>query len=209
LIDDGEWTVSSRQNGENNKGISSESLYISIRAIIEKSRKNVHLAVNTAMVEAYWYIGKTLIEDEQQGESRAEYGKQIIADISHRLTTEFGKGFSAQNLWNMRQFYRKFSSVRRELKIEEDVEILSALRRELSWTHFKVLLRVEKPKACIWHMKDKTIVKYSVLNENKQLFASKYMLYLPSEEELAMELEKEARLIEMEMADQSEVSSSE
>lgn len=130
----------------------SNKLYSSIRQIIENARSNVYRAVNSAMVDAYWHIGKLLVDEEQQGKQRAEYGKQLIQDISRKLTAEFGKGFSAQNLWNMRQFYQKFSSMRRELQVEEGAEILSALRRELSWTHYKVLLRVEKPEACVWYM---------------------------------------------------------
>lgn len=130
----------------------SNDLYNSIKQIIENARNNVHREVNHAMVDAYWQIGKLLVNEEQQGKQRAEYGKQLIQEISRKLSLEFGKGFSAQNLWNMRQFYQKFSSMRRELQVEEGEEILSALRRELSWTHYKVLLRVEKPEACIWYM---------------------------------------------------------
>ena len=138
----------------NSKEISTEFLYKSIKSIIKKSRKSVHSAVNTAMVEAYWYIGKTIVEDEQQGKYRAEYGKQVIKDVSNKLSHEFGKGFSVQNLWNMRQFYWKFSSMRIEFKIEKNMDILSSLRRELSWTHYKILLRVEKSKACFWYMNE-------------------------------------------------------
>lgn len=69
----------------------------------------------------------------------------------------FGRKYfclSPFSLWNMRQFYQKFSSMRRELNVEEGVEILSALRRELSWTHYKVLLRVENSDACVWYMNE-------------------------------------------------------
>jgi hypothetical protein len=76
-----------------------KNLYSSIKQIIENARNDVHRAVNRAMVDAYWQIGKLLVNEEQQGKQRAEYGKQLIQEISRRLTSEFGKGFSAQNLW--------------------------------------------------------------------------------------------------------------
>ncbi|MCP4215924.1 MAG: DUF1016 domain-containing protein [bacterium] len=130
------------------------TLYSSIKHIIETARHNVRREVNRTMVDTYWQIGKLLITEEQKGKQRAEYGKQLIKEISRKLAAEFGKGFFAQSLWNMRRFYQKFSSMRRELQVEEGGEILSALRRELSWTHYKVLLRVEKPEACVWYMNE-------------------------------------------------------
>ena len=78
----------------------------------------------------------------------------LIEGISQKPTAEFGKGYSSQNLWNMRQFYLKFSALRRELRIDDDSQILSTLWRELSWSHYKALLRVEKPDACIWYMNE-------------------------------------------------------
>ncbi|MBE9568989.1 MAG: DUF1016 domain-containing protein, partial [Proteobacteria bacterium] len=85
------------------------SLYAEIRAVLEKSRSSAYRAVNLAMVQAYWQIGYLIVEHEQEGKERAEYGKAILKDLSRCLTREFGKGHSVQALRNMRQFYLVFS----------------------------------------------------------------------------------------------------
>ena len=172
---------------------STKSLYVSIKKIIENARSKVHQVVNTAMVDAYWYIGKVLVEKEQQGEHRAEYGKKLINDISSRLTVEFGTGFSAQNLWNMRQFYQKFSSLRRELSIGGSEEILSALRRELSWTHYKALLRVENPQACIWYMHEAAEQNWSARALERQIHSFYYDRLLMSQDKKHVEQEAQER----------------
>lgn len=108
--------------------------YERIRDIIEKARFNVVRAVNNEMVTAYWHIGREIVEAEQSGKSRADYGRKLLADLSRKLTKEYGQGFDTSNLWNMRKFYLTFP-------------ILDALRRELSWTHYRILIRIEKPAA--------------------------------------------------------------
>jgi len=112
----------------------STNIYNRIRKIIENARKNVARAVNTEMVTAYWQIGREIVEEEQRGKSRAAYGKKLLETLSVHLTDDFGKGFTASNLWNMRQFYQTYP-------------ILDAVRRELSWTHYRILMRIEKPEA--------------------------------------------------------------
>ncbi len=146
-----------------------DALYGIAREIIEKARKNVHRAINMAMVEAYWHIGRMIVEEEQNGKERADYGKFLIQNLSDKLTKEFGKGFSSQNLWNMRLFFQKFSALRRELKIDDSSDILSALRRELSWTHYKTLLRVEKPMACVWYMHEAADQNWSTRALERQI----------------------------------------
>jgi predicted nuclease of restriction endonuclease-like (RecB) superfamily len=109
-------------------------IYQQIREVLIQARSRALQAVNTEMVACYWEIGRLIIEEEQQGEKRAEYGKRLIRDLSKRLTEEFGKGFDRTNLQHMRAFYLGFSNC-------------DALRRELSWTHYRLLLRIEKPVA--------------------------------------------------------------
>ena len=108
-------------------------LYVKVRGILDEARGRAVLAVNTEMVRAYWLIGQVLVEQEQQGQERADYGKRLIESLSERLTQEFGKGFQSRNLWWMRDFYLKFP-------------ILNSLRSELTWTHYRLLLRVENPE---------------------------------------------------------------
>ena len=109
-------------------------VYERIKAILAEARSTWYCAINTAMVTAYWEIGRTIVEEEQQGEHRAEYDQALVEELSVRLKADFGKGFDRSNLWHMRSFYLSYP-------------ILDALRRELSWTHYRLLLRVEKPEA--------------------------------------------------------------
>ncbi len=85
------------------------SLYREIQDILEDARHSAYRAVNFAMVRAYWQIGCLIVEHEQAGQVRAEYGKAVLRGLSDRLTREFGRGYSVQALRNMRQFYRTFS----------------------------------------------------------------------------------------------------
>jgi len=109
-------------------------LYRQIRDVLTQARSRAWQAVNFEMVACYWEIGRLIVEEEQRGEARADYGARLIVDISKRLTAEFGKGFDRTNLQYMRAFFLNFP-------------IRDALRRELSWTHYRLLLRVEKPDA--------------------------------------------------------------
>jgi predicted nuclease of restriction endonuclease-like (RecB) superfamily len=115
-----------------------DGLYGAIAAIIEQARGQVKQAVNQQMVQAYWHIGRLIVEQEQQGQERAEYGKQQLNQLSSRLQAEFGKGFDVTNLRNMRHFYLTFPK-------------RDALRLELSWTHYRTLIRIESPKAREWY----------------------------------------------------------
>ncbi|HNX84874.1 MAG TPA: PDDEXK nuclease domain-containing protein [Bacteroidales bacterium] len=118
-----------------------ESLYSDVRNIIEAARANAYRAVNITMVKAYWNIGRAIVEEEQKGGNRAEYGTFLVENISATLSEEYGKGFDKTNLWNMIRFYRQFP-------------ILDALRQELSWTHYRILLRVEKAPAREFYLQE-------------------------------------------------------
>ena len=123
-------------------------LYSAIRQVLETARQNAYKAVNFAMVQAYWQIGRLIVEDEQKGEVRAEYGKKVLAELADRLTSEFGKGFDASNLRYMRLFYQTFPKC-------------DALRHELSWTHYRLLLRVENQDARSWYMNEAVAENWS------------------------------------------------
>ena len=106
-----------------------KEVYESIRATLAEARTSVVTAVNSAMVNAYWEIGRQIAEAVGD---RAEYGRNLLAYLSERLTQEFGKGFTIANLRNMRQFYHIFP-------------IRYALRSELAWTHYRLLMRIDEP----------------------------------------------------------------
>ena len=85
--------------------IISTQLLSDIRELLTHSRQALVNTVNTAMVQTYWHVGRLIVEHEQKGQARAEYGKQVLEQLSQNLTDEFGKGFDASNLRNMRRFY--------------------------------------------------------------------------------------------------------
>ncbi len=121
-----------------------ETIYQRIRSIIEKARGRVWHTVNTEMVHAYWLIGKEIVEEEQKGKKRAEYGEALINDLSSRLGAEFGKGFTAANIWNMRQFYLTYPKL---YAVRRESEKSHAVRDALTWTHYRLLMRVENSQA--------------------------------------------------------------
>lgn len=87
-----------------------EQLYASIRDILANARKRAYTAINFAMVESYWLIGQQIVEHEQHGEARADYGKGLLKELATRLTTDFGKGFDESNLRYMRPILQVFSN---------------------------------------------------------------------------------------------------
>ena len=115
-----------------------------VRAILDQARKKVYASVNIAMVQCYWQIGRRIVEAEQHGQRRADYGEGIIRALSHNMTNEFGRGFSYANLKNFRQFYLVYP----------DFEKSYALRSQLSWTHYRLIMRVENSAARDFYMNE-------------------------------------------------------
>jgi len=151
-----------------------------MRKIIEASRKTAYQAVNVALLRRNWLLGKRIAEEELKGNGRAEYGLEIIKKLSKELTGEYGKGFTKTNLYTFYQFYKTFPEIFHSVSGKSD-----AL---LTWTHYRTLLQVKDDKARAWYEKE-AIEQTSVMHGSEQLFASKYKLYLPTEEELRKEIE--------------------
>ncbi|MCD6585877.1 MAG: DUF1016 family protein, partial [Desulfobacteraceae bacterium] len=128
-------------------------------------------AVNSAMVEAYWLIGKRIVEEEQQGEQRAKYGKRLIEDLSASLTADFGKGFSYANLYNCRQFHLKFP----------EQKILSTLCRELSWSHLRLIMRVDSVKAVEYYCNEAREQQWNVRQLERNIKSLSYQRLLSSQ----------------------------
>lgn len=133
-----------------------EKLYKNIKQIIEEARTKTYRAANFAMVQSYWHIGKLIVKNEQRGKQKAEYGKELIRQLSEKLTTEYGKGFNSSNLWYMRQFYSTF-------------EKFHALRGELSWTHYRLLLKVEREDSRRFYMKESIECNWSTRTLERQI----------------------------------------
>jgi predicted nuclease of restriction endonuclease-like (RecB) superfamily len=120
------------------------TFHTDIKQILEQARSKARSAVNTAMVEAYWLIGRRIVEEEQRGQHKAEYGTRLIEDLSTALTADLGKGFSYANLYNCRQFYLTFP----------DQAILSTACRELSWSHLRLIMRLDSPQAIEYYCRE-------------------------------------------------------
>lgn len=123
-----------------------------IKTILKNARQKAYTAINLAMVGAYWKIGRRIVEEEQSGRERAEYGKEIIKNLSKELTEEFGKGFGERNIRNIRQFYVLFS----------DYEKWKSLISKLTWTHIQKVLRVSDEKARIFYLTEAAENMWSV-----------------------------------------------
>ncbi len=147
-----------------------EMLYNNIKHIIEETRNTVYRAANFAMVQAYWHIGKLIVEEEQNGKGRAEYGAEVIKQLSEKLTYEYGKGFTETNLKYMRQFYSSF-------------EKSHALRGELSWTHYRLLLKVEKEEARTFYIQESIECNWGTRTLERQINSLYYERMLMSRKE--------------------------
>jgi predicted nuclease of restriction endonuclease-like (RecB) superfamily len=170
------------------------SLYNEIRSVLEKARSSAYRAVNFAMVQAYWQVGYLIVEHEQEGKERAEYGKAVLKEISMRLAGEFGKGFDVTNLRKMRQFYLMFSkrdavslkfgeSNRDAMRLDSGaVKKDSAVRSELTWTHYRHLLRVANEKAREWYMNEAADQNWSTRQLDRQISVLYYERLLASRE---------------------------
>jgi predicted nuclease of restriction endonuclease-like (RecB) superfamily len=105
-----------------------------IKTILAQARQKAYTAINFAMVEAYWLMGKRIVEEEQQGKERAAYGEGLLKTLANELSAEFGKGFDERELRRIRQFYLVF-------------QIRDTLRPELSWSHYRLLIRISSDNA--------------------------------------------------------------
>ena len=154
-------------------------LYQSIRQLLLGAKTQVRLAVNTAMVQTYWHIGQKIVEDEQGGQRRAAYGKQVLSELAQRLGDEFGAGFDVSNLRNMRQFYLCFP-------------IRDSMRRELSWTHYRALIRIENPQARDWYATEAVKQGWSVRALDQQITTLYYERLLSTRDQSKTTVKREA-----------------
>ncbi len=132
-----------------------QNFYNEIRNILLTARNKVYHTANFAMVEAYWNIGKSIIE-EQGGNEKAEYGSGLLKELSKQMTHDFGKGFTVTNLKYMRQFYLTFPNGH-------------ALRDELSWTHYRLLMKVENDNAREFYMQEAVKSGWSTRQLERQI----------------------------------------
>ena len=146
------------------------NLSADIKTILTEARSVTVRSINTTMVSAYWLIGKRIVVEEQKGSDKAAYGEGLLKKLSKELTTEFGNGFSYANLYNMRQFYITYSND----------EIFYTLCRELSWSHNRLIMRVQDPKAREWYLREAAREQWSVRQLERNINSFYYQRQLES-----------------------------
>ena len=163
-----------------------KALLSNIKALLQDARQNLQQSINTTMVQSYWHIGRLIVEDEQQGNVRAAYGKQQLEQLAKTLSDEFGKGFDARNLRNMRMFYHAFP-------------IWNAVRTELSWTHYRRLIRIENQQARAWYMTESIANNWSARALDRQVSKLYYERLLSSQESAPLQSEAEEKTSALEV----------
>ncbi len=152
-----------------------------LRGLIVQARAQALRAVDTVQVRTCWEIGRHIVEFEQQGQARASYGAKLLPGLAERLTAEFGRGFDASNLRYMRLFYQAFPNC-------------DALRHELSWTHYRRLLRIESESARQWYMHEAAGQNWSSRALERQVNTLYYERLLASQDRAAVEAEADTNL---------------
>lgn len=152
-------------------------------ALIQSSRQQVLRAVDVIHVRTCWEVGRHIVEFEQGGAARAKYGRNLLEQIAVQLTAEFGKGFDASNLYKMSLFYRLFPN-------------LDALRLELSWTHYRLLLRVESSEGRAWYMNEAAEQNWSTRALERQIGTLYYERLLASKDRKAVMAEAKKKVTE-------------
>lgn len=151
-----------------NSNPANQDTYNTVRGYVIAAQRQVTAAVNSAMVNAYWNIGKQIYEACGESE-RAEYGKQLLQYLSDKLTAEFGKGFTVSNLRNMRQFYLTFQN-------------RDAVRSDLSWTHYRSLMRVNDEAAREFYLEETVKSGWSSRQLDRQINSFYYQRILASKD---------------------------
>lgn len=158
------------------------SLLGTVRELIQRGREQSLRAVDAIQVQTCWEIGRHIVEFEQGGANRAEYGQRLLPALAASLTAEFGRGFDVTNLRHMRGFFLAFP-------------IRDAVRRELSWTHYRTLLRVEDERARQWYMNEAAVQNWSTRALERQMGTLYYERLLASAERGAVEQEAARNLV--------------
>ncbi|MEI6554558.1 MAG: PDDEXK nuclease domain-containing protein [Paludibacter sp.] len=136
--------------------ITQNQLFESIKNIVLQSRQRIYRMVNSNLIDTYWQIGQLIVEDEQGGNIRADYGKNTLNTLAQQLTTEFGKGFDGSNLRNMRAFYRAFP-------------ICDTLRHELSWSHYRLLSRLDSEEKRQYYLNESILNNWNSRTLQRQI----------------------------------------
>lgn len=149
----------------------STDFFTDVRSILADARRAAYTAVNSAMVAAYWQIGRRIVEEEQGGSAKANYGDGLLKELSRALTAEFGKGFSLANLKNFRKFYLTFP----------DREKSYTLCSLLTWSHNRLIMREEDAKARLYYLQEAKAQNWSVRQLQRQIETRSYQRLLSTQ----------------------------
>jgi len=219
--------------------IKNNKCYLKIKSILEEARHNVYRHVNFVMVQAYWNIGREIVEEEQRGKATAGYGEYLIKKLAERLTKEFGKGFTISNIKYFRQFYLSFSighavrdqsqssgkimNVERSQSLPDKIHHalrdesistqkcdavrheLPAVRPELSWTHYRLLLKVEREKIRQFYLNECIQSNWSTRQLERQINSFYYERLLASKNKLPVKREADARAKELSVSPEEQI----
>jgi len=190
------------------KKVSAQLLYKNIKTLIEEARKDIALSINTRLVETNFFIGKHIIEFEQAGKSRAAYAARTLENLSHKLTNEFGKGFSVDNLENMRKFYLVYKKSETPSRIlarstisqnSETVSRNSSSKKnfKLSWSHYNLLLRIDNDAERQFYEIEAANANWGIRELKRQYDSALYeRLALSRNKKKVKELSKKGHVIE-------------
>lgn len=158
-----------------------QPLLAELAELIRQARQQALRAVDAIQVQTCWEVGRHIVEFEQGGQTRAAYGKKLLPTLAKELAAEFGRGFDATNLRHMRAFFLAFP-------------IRDALRRELSWTHYRTLLKVDSESARYWYMDEAAAQNWSTRALERQIGTLYYERLLASQDRAAVEQEAASKL---------------
>jgi predicted nuclease of restriction endonuclease-like (RecB) superfamily len=163
-------------------------LFDKVAQLIELARRQVVSAVNLTMLYTYFEIGRMIIEDEQQGKNRAEYGKKILQELSKKLTGKFGKGFSSDNLERMKKLYLLYSN---------SISATPLRKFTLSWSHYLILMRIEREDERNFYEIEATNNHWSLRELERQFGSGLYeRLALSRDKDAVKALSEKGQIIE-------------
>ena len=172
--------LESRQEVERARSKSDNAFVNDIRHIIENGLKSAYQSVSSTMVHTYWQIGQRIVEEEQHGEKRAEYGTRLLDFLAEELSREYATGFSARNLRSYRQLYLNFN----------DLEIWYTRVPNLEWSHYRALLRVADEDARYWYLREAAREMWGVRTLDRNIGSQYYyrLLQAPKKEAVVNEM---------------------
>ena len=157
--------------------VSTSDVFADVKNIIEQTRSYAYQAVNVAMVQRNWLLGKRIADEELQSADRAEYGKEIICKLAEYLTERFGKGFTKSNLYQFVQFYKLFPDI---------FHAVSGKSQILSWTHYRNLLRVADKSARDWYLNEAVSEMWSARTLDRNIASQYYYRLLQSQDKMVV-----------------------